>query len=102
MSPDQNFRRAVYALLGVVVAYTISYILVIVFRCRPVAAAWDLALQGRGGVCIEYLIPMMVLSIANIVIDLVILFLPVKVVVPLQIPVRQKITLVLLFATGGL
>ena len=52
--------------------------------------------------CIEYLVPMMVLSIANIVIDLVILILPVKVIVPLQIPVRQKLSLTFLFATGGL
>ncbi|KAM4057271.1 integral membrane protein [Hirsutella rhossiliensis] len=99
VSPDQHFRRAVYALLGVVAAYTVTYIFVIVFRCHPVAAAWDLSIKG--GTCIEYLIPMMVLSIANIVIDLVILFLPVKVIVPLQIPLRQKISLVLLFATGG-
>ncbi|PHH86180.1 hypothetical protein CDD83_10603 [Cordyceps sp. RAO-2017] len=98
VSPDQNFRRAVYLLIGVVCAYTVSYILVIVFRCQPLAAGWDLAVKGR---CIDYLVPMMVLSIANILIDLVILCLPIKVIVPLQIPTRQKLSLVFLFATGG-
>ncbi|KJZ76498.1 hypothetical protein HIM_04227 [Hirsutella minnesotensis 3608] len=98
VSPDLFFRRAVYGLIGLVCAYTVSYILVIVFRCQPVAKSWDLAVEGK---CIEYLLPMMVLSIANILIDLIILVLPVKVIVPLQIPTRQKVSLVLLFATGG-
>ncbi|PHH66162.1 hypothetical protein CDD81_225 [Ophiocordyceps australis] len=98
ISPDHKFRIAVFTLIGVVVAYTVTYIFVMVFRCSPVAAGWDLLLKGR---CIDNLIPMMVLSIANILIDLVILCLPLKVVLPLQIPTRQKLSLVLLFATGG-
>ncbi|PHH83474.1 hypothetical protein CDD82_433 [Ophiocordyceps australis] len=99
ISPDHKFRIAVFSLFGVVVAYTVTYIFVMVFRCSPVAAGWDLSIKGK---CIDNLIPMMVLSIANILIDLVILCLPLKVVVPLQIPTRQKISLVFLFATGGL
>jgi hypothetical protein len=70
-----------------------------VFRCEPVEFSWDLTLDGK---CIDNLIPMMTLSIANIMLDVVVLLLPVRVVLPLQIPTRQKISLVLLFATGGL
>jgi hypothetical protein len=99
ISPDQNFRRAVYTLLGIVIAYTITYIFLMVFRCEPVAYNWDLTLDGK---CIDSLIPMMTLSVANILLDTVVLLLPVKVVLPLQIPRRQKLSLVLLFTTGGL
>lgn len=105
VSPDQAFRRAVYALVAVVCAYTVAYMLVIVFRCAPVAAGWDLDVlydPARGASCIEYLVPMMVLSVANIAIDVVILCLPVPVMMPLQIPLRQKLSLTFLFATGGL
>lgn len=102
VSPCPRFRRAVHALAAVVCAYTLAFGLVMVFRCRPVAAGWDLALARGGGRCIGNLAPMMALSVANIVIDVVILCLPVPVIVPLQMPLRQKATLTLLFATGGL
>ncbi|KAI8253570.1 Satratoxin biosynthesis SC1 cluster protein 4 [Colletotrichum sp. SAR11_239] len=42
----------------------------------------------------------MVLSIANIVMDIVILVLPLKIVIPLQMARRQKASVILLFATG--
>ncbi|POR37500.1 Uncharacterized protein TPAR_02288 [Tolypocladium paradoxum] len=99
VSPGQAFRRAVHALVALVCAYTLAYVLVMVFRCRPVAAGWDLSVKG--GQCIGHLAPMMVLSVANIALDVVVLCLPIPVVAPLQMPLRQKVTLTLLFATGG-
>ncbi|PNY18832.1 Uncharacterized protein TCAP_07485 [Tolypocladium capitatum] len=98
--PNQaSFRRAVFALVGAVCADTVAYILVAVFRCRPVAAAWNLPMMP--GQCIENLAPMMVLSVADIIIDVVILCLPIPVMVSLSIQPRQKVMLTLLLATGG-
>jgi hypothetical protein len=100
ISPNVMFRRAVYALIGTIIAYTITYILLMILRCQPIEYGWDLTIPG--GECIGNLIPMMTLSIANIVLDACVLLLPVGVVVPLQIPRRQKFSLIFLFATGGL
>jgi hypothetical protein len=100
ISPDVKFRRAVYVLLGIVIAYTITYFFLMIFRCQPVAFNWDVMIEG--GSCIDSLIPMMTLSVANILLDTVILLLPIRVVLPLQIPTRQKVSLILLFMTGGL
>lgn len=97
--PDRLFRRAVHCLIGLVSAYTIIYIILIVFNCRPVNAGWDKTVDGQ---CIGYMIPMMTLGIANIIVDVIILTLPIKIVLPLQIPTRQKVSLGLLFATGGM
>ena len=102
VSPGQHFRRSVQALVAVVCTYTLTYLFVILFRCRPVAAGWNLALGKDGSQCIDHAASMMVLSAANIMLDVVILCLPVSVIVPLQMPVQQKVTLTLLFATGGL
>lgn len=89
----------VYAIIGVVISYTIAYEFLSIFQCTPVALFWDLTLEGT---CLGRMVPMMTLSVANAVIDIVILLIPVRVVLPLKIPRRQKVSLVLLFATGGL
>lgn len=99
ISPDRLIRRTVHLLLGLVCLYTLTYILLIVFRCRPVSAGWDLSIEGE---CVDHTIPMLVLAVANIIIDVFIFILPIRIVLPLQIPVLQKISLAVLFATGGL
>ncbi|KAK7427173.1 hypothetical protein QQZ08_006286 [Neonectria magnoliae] len=98
ISPDRVIRRAVHSLIALVCAYTLAYVLLIIFRCQPISSGWDLTVKGK---CVNSIIPMMTLSIFNIVIDLFILVLPIRIVIPLQIPLRQKISLALLFATGG-
>jgi hypothetical protein len=44
----------------------------------------------------------MALSILNIIIDVFELILPIPVVVPLQMSTRQKISILMVFATGAL
>ncbi|KAF4472573.1 integral membrane PTH11 [Fusarium albosuccineum] len=99
ISPDRLIRRAVHTLLGLVCIYTLLFCLLTVFRCRPVAAGWDLSIEGEE--CLDKIIPMLTLAIANILIDVCVLCLPIRIVLPLQIPLPQKISLGLLFATGG-
>lgn len=99
LSPERKFRIGVYALIGLTATYTVTYIVVILLVCRPVELNWDLSVEGE---CFSRMAPMMTLSVANIVIDFAILLIPVHVVVPLQMPRRQKVSLIFLFATGGL
>ncbi|KPM35334.1 hypothetical protein AK830_g11230 [Neonectria ditissima] len=98
ISPDRVIRRAVHSLIALVCVYTLAYILLMIFRCQPISSGWDLTVKGK---CVNSIVPMMTLSISNIVIDLFILVLPIRIVIPLQIPLRQKVSLALLFATGG-
>lgn len=99
ISPDRVIRRAVHVLICLVCIYTFCFLVLNIFRCRPVSANWDLSVEGD---CIDRQIPMLTLAIANILIDLSVLCLPIRIVIPLQIPTPQKISLALLFATGGL
>lgn len=99
LSPERKFRRGVYALITIVVGYTVIYEFLMILRCHPVSSAWDL---NDRGTCMSKLVPMMVLGIINIAIDISILLLPVRVVLPLQMPGRQKLSLIFLFMTGGL
>ncbi|KAF4875331.1 hypothetical protein CGCSCA1_v005613 [Colletotrichum siamense] len=69
------------------------------FGCRPVYASWD-AVALKTASCVDKETVYMVLSIANIIMDIVILVLPLKIVIPLQMARRQKASVILLFATG--
>ncbi|KAK1622453.1 hypothetical protein BDP81DRAFT_334226, partial [Colletotrichum phormii] len=69
------------------------------FGCRPVYTSWDAeALQTAQ--CVDKETIYMILSIANIIMDVVMLLLPLKIVIPLQMARRQKASVILLFATG--
>ncbi|KAL3295225.1 integral membrane protein [Colletotrichum asianum] len=99
LCPDQSFRIVVMTLIGIVTAYSIAYQLLSLFGCRPVYASWD-AVALKTASCVDKETVYMVLSIANIIMDIVILVLPLKVVIPLQMARRQKASVILLFATG--
>ncbi|KAF9769718.1 hypothetical protein IL306_012809 [Fusarium sp. DS 682] len=98
ISPDRLVRRAVHVLRGVVCSYTFVYICLVVFRCQPVSSGWDLTIEGK---CISMNVLVIFLVICSVVIDTFVLLLPIRIVQPLQIPTRQKISLAVLFATGG-
>ncbi|KAK1856048.1 integral membrane protein [Colletotrichum chrysophilum] len=99
LCPDQSFRIVVMTLIGIVTAYSIAYQLLSLFGCRPVYASWD-AVALKTASCVDKETVYMVLSIANIIMDIVILMLPLKIVIPLQMARRQKASVILLFATG--
>lgn len=101
LCPDQSFRIVVMTLIGIVTAYSITYQLLSLFGCRPVYASWD-AVALKTASCVDKETVYMVLSIANIIMDIVILVLPLKIVIPLQMARRQKASVILLFATGTL
>ncbi|EMR66548.1 putative integral membrane protein [Eutypa lata UCREL1] len=98
LSPQQWFCNFVYGLIGTVSCYSLIYVFLNIFPCRPVAAAWDLTIEQSK--CIDPWNAYYALSILNILMDVATLVLPVPVVAALRMPIRQKISLILLFATG--
>ncbi|KAK1481676.1 integral membrane protein [Colletotrichum tamarilloi] len=99
LSPDRSSRIIVTSLIGIVIAYSVAYQLLSIFGCRPIYASWDTeALQTAH--CVDKETICMILSIAEIIMDVVILLLPLKIVIPLQMARRQKVSVILMFATG--
>lgn len=103
LSPDRMFRIVVKMIGLCFVLYAVAYALTSIFSCSPVYASWDLAAAASSTAsCINKEMFYLAASIANICMDVIILLVPLRIVVPLQIPKRQKVSLLLLFATGGL
>ncbi|KAI9660212.1 MAG: hypothetical protein M1831_003519 [Alyxoria varia] len=95
--PTQRFRYAVFATLGLVVAFFIGQILTAVLICRPVALQWDKSIHGQCGSVVGQQIA---LAVVNMVIDAIIVALPMPVVWHLQMPVKKKIGISSMFALG--
>lgn len=83
------------------IIYAVVYDLISIFGCKPIAASWDLRLLPAAK-CVDTLTKYMALSVLNIIIDVFTLVLPIPVVIPLQMSLRQKLSIILVFATGGL
>lgn len=98
LSPQQWFCNFVYGLIATVSCYSVIYVFLNIFPCRPVAAAWDLNIEES--TCIDAWNAYYALSIFNILMDVATLMLPIPVVVALRMPPKQKVSLILLFATG--
>ncbi|KAK7942394.1 Satratoxin biosynthesis SC1 cluster protein 4, partial [Apiospora aurea] len=82
------------------VAYSLTAIFVESLSCRPLRGIVNETLSDVDGACDGFYPGYVAVSCLNIVMDVVILLLPVPIVIPLQIPTRQKVLLVLTFATG--
>ena len=67
--------------------------------CRPVRSYWDPQVPGK---CYNFDQFFLSASIADVLIDAVILALPVKMILGLQLSTRKKVSLCSVFSLGGL
>ncbi|RYO74374.1 hypothetical protein DL764_010899 [Monosporascus ibericus] len=100
LSPDLKYGILIRTLVAAFVLYALVYALISIFACHPIYASWDLTAMQTAA-CVDKGKFFLAASIANVAMDLVILVLPLPIVLPLQIPWRQKVSLMLLFATGS-
>lgn len=97
-----TFRYVSYGLIGVNAAIGITWAFVDSFRCLPVHLTWDGWKNEEPGQCINFIDSILVNCLVNIFVDAVLIVLPVYEVSKLQMPLRQKITVALMFVVGSL
>ncbi|KAK7995908.1 hypothetical protein PG991_015375 [Apiospora marii] len=98
ISPDKRFHFAVGGMIGILSIYSALYILLNIFGCMPISDAWNVAKQAAGEAkCIDKGQFYLAAVVVNVAIDFIILLLPIPVIAPLQMPLRRKISLCLLF-----
>ena len=88
-------------------AHMVAVLFAIVFQCTPGESAWDPETffaeggsAGGGAKCIDTRILFTTTAAFNILTDLLILGLPMKIFVNLKIPMRTKFALMFLFLLG--
>ncbi|KAL8947780.1 MAG: hypothetical protein Q9222_005978 [Ikaeria aurantiellina] len=99
---DTKFRIASWVIGTILVIWTTVTILLGIFACRPIKASWILTVYlDPKTVCpITFPNVVNVHGFCNIITDFALLFLPVPMVWNLQMNIRKKIGLAMVFATG--
>lgn len=92
------FKWACWFLIACVVSYAIASVTATIFQCSPVRLAFNKSLTGT---CIDNAKFWYANSGFSIATDLLILFMPMWLVYKLQIPVAQKMALIIVFALGS-
>lgn len=95
--PFGPMRWATYGTLVIVVLWGISLSFATIFSCHPVQGYWTFTNNDH---CTDEGIRLLVISIVNIVTDLVVIAIPMGAFWRLQIPIRQKIILFVLLSLG--
>ncbi|KAJ4314504.1 hypothetical protein N0V84_008845 [Fusarium piperis] len=99
LAPQMWFRIAVWFTAFAVVGSSLAITFVTIFPCQPTRAAWDISYTNPK--CIDRNAVYKATAALGAITDFMVLAIPIPVVIPLQIAMRQKIGLVCFFAVGG-
>ena len=99
-----KFRQIISGVGAVCMVWWILSFFMVIFQCTPIDAAWKLHLRGTPGAatCIDAGKLLQGCEIANVVIDLAILSLPIYMVRSLQMKATKKASVIAIFLLGGL
>jgi hypothetical protein len=98
--PDQKFRRVIYCVIGLCVGYALGFVFATAFQCSPVNYSWlqiDSTVEGK---CNQVNLQGWMSAIFNIIIDLIIIGLPLKHLYGLQVGLKKKLMIMLMFSLG--
>lgn len=97
----ERFKRTILAIGALCLIWFLIVILMNVFMCRPFNAAFnpETVLTKK---CIDLESFYRGITVANLIIDVIILYLPLHMVWSLQLAIRQKLSLSGVFMLGGL
>ncbi|PVH93966.1 hypothetical protein DM02DRAFT_496663, partial [Periconia macrospinosa] len=93
-----KLRAAIYTTMAIAVIYSLLLAFIFVYRCRPIQKHWDLTITY--GSCIDWRKINIFSGVMNTATDFTILVLPVL-MIRLQLPIRQKIGVIVVLMTGG-
>jgi hypothetical protein len=85
--------------MGFVIATFVASVIAGLFQCNPIAFAWDKTIKG--GTCFNVTALFYANAGLNIFQDVFIYILPMRMLWEIQIPRKQKMALIAVFAVGG-
>ncbi|KAJ5639572.1 uncharacterized protein N7484_007434 [Penicillium longicatenatum] len=98
--PDRQFRTVTYIVIGLNVAYLISFVLISVFQCWPLPYAW-LHWDGEGNYKCNHINAQGWSAAAiNMILDILVMALPLRQLYHLNLSVRKKVYVMCMFGLG--
>lgn len=98
--PSQGFRRVIYGVMGLSVAYTIAFFFATTLQCTPVSYAWNRWDGLHSGKCNDINLQGWIAAGINIVLDVIVMFLPLKHLAGLNMNLKKKLMVMAMFSVG--
>jgi hypothetical protein len=98
--PDKGFRRIIYGVMGLAVAYTIALFFATTFQCTPISYAWTQWDGLHQGKCSDIHLQGWIAAGINIILDVVVMVLPLKHLAGLNMNLRKKSMVMAMFSVG--
>ena len=95
-----RFRTLAEFYIGALVIFGICGICTTVFACRPINAYWDKTITTAQ--CLSYLKVYLAWTVVGLCTDLMTLIMPLPLLWRLQLPLKQKMSLSIIFVLGGM
>ena len=99
--PTNSFRKLTLYVGAACIAWFVAEVLSDIFQCHPIVAAWDPKFLFSPQ-CINLEAYFWGISATNMILDVIILCMPLRMVWDLELPMRQKCILSGIFLMGGL
>lgn len=93
----KEFKRQAHIMMGVVGCYGIAFFVLFMTQCRPIDQQWN---PHKGGSCRDLVIQELTSVSLNMIIDIIIVFLPLPVLWNLQLATRSKLVVSVMFSIG--
>jgi hypothetical protein len=88
--------------IGLTVAWGISYTFALAFQCVPVSTLWDKLESEYGNHCVMVLPFYLSFAFSDLILDVIIFILPIPHLWNLVMPTRQKVGVATIFLLGSL
>ncbi|KAL8929542.1 MAG: hypothetical protein Q9208_001211 [Pyrenodesmia sp. 3 TL-2023] len=96
----RSFRYLCYGMMAIVISYCLIFFFILAFNCNPVQKTWHVQTFKGPAKCFAATTVQFVIGGFNIATDLVILVMPMPIILHLQMDLKRKIGLLVIFSTG--
>lgn len=84
-------------MMGVVGCYGVAFVILFMTRCDPIYQQWN---PQPGGSCRDLVVQELPSVSLNVIIDIIIVFMPLPVLWSLQLALRSKLVVSIIFSIG--
>ncbi|KAI5928453.1 hypothetical protein F4810DRAFT_5049 [Camillea tinctor] len=97
-SHDRRTTIFILILSCIIAINCFIFVVIVIFQCRPVSDYWTLSLEPQN--CIDERTHLVAANIINTITDFIVVLLPIKTIMGLDLPVKQRIIVTGLFGVG--
>jgi hypothetical protein len=96
--PNRKFRIACSAMIGFLICVALMWALLLTFQCQPVSTNWNINIPHSK--CHNVQIYAYIGAGSSMCEDIIIMVLPIRFIIQLQVSTRKKIGVLLIFSLG--